>query len=72
MRMQLLIVLAFSGVPASAMDVVGIAGGDTLTVLQDGRPARSAWPTSMRRKSARGLDNSPSSHCRICAMAKTQ
>ena len=40
MRLQLLIVLAFSGVPASAVDVVGIADGDTLTVVQDGRPAR--------------------------------
>ena len=36
----LLIMLALASAPAFAMDVIGIADGDTLTVLQDGRPAR--------------------------------
>ncbi|PWF48577.1 thermonuclease family protein [Massilia glaciei] len=36
----LLIALALASAPALALDVIGIADGDTLTVLQDGRPAR--------------------------------
>lgn len=36
----LLIALALASAPAFAVEVIGIADGDTLTVLQDGRPAR--------------------------------
>ena len=32
--------LAIGCAPALALDVIGIADGDTLTVLQDGKPAR--------------------------------
>lgn len=40
MMKPLLIALALASAPACALDVIGIADGDTLTVLQDGRPAR--------------------------------